>query len=445
MATPREPFHVPALADVAARGGLVLGRNGAGPCPLCNAERRGSADKRPPLAFFRGRDGVERWTCHACDTGGDAVSLLAAIRWREVPGRGDPRWPLLFDELRGESAAAPMGAYLDRVTRGHVAPRASRPSPNGPAAPPTRPVAPLAGPAPYDEAPAVPDEPEHHPRRTNEARELWAACTPLDKPGLWTSDPSPVWLTKRRGMTPERLAALDLARLVPRGRPLPRWLPLCGMDLETWIAVYRLAVPLYDARGELRALRFRAVPEHLTPNPSGTGLVWTPARGLRADTRTGRDGRERSALVYSTPEGPRELVKALSPAGSCAGLVMADPMALALLRHRGTSAVEVDGVRWSGRVTVIEGEPAWWAMATHPERLRAGADGAPETFATFGIEAGAWTPAIASRIPSAARVLVWTDHDDAGDRYYATVRDTLAGRVSVSRTARPSEWGTDGT
>ena len=147
-------------------------------------------------------------------------------------------------------------------------------------------------------------------------------------------------------------------------------------------------MPVYDAAGALRSLRFRAVHD------------------------------------------PGKAPKALPPRGfDLGGLVMADSVALALLR--GARADE-DGMPWDGRVIAAEGETDWWTLAAHPSRLRRALD-AGRTHAVFGIVAGSWTPLIAARIPSGADVVVWTDLDPAGDRYAEAIRTSLAPRCDVRR------------
>jgi len=46
-------------------------------CPL-------HEDRTPSLSLFRGRDGNDRWKCHGCDAGGDALDLEAALRGVDV-------------------------------------------------------------------------------------------------------------------------------------------------------------------------------------------------------------------------------------------------------------------------------------------------------------------------------------------------------------------------
>lgn len=41
-------------------------------------------DRTPSLSLYRGKDGRERWKCHGCDRGGDALDLEAALSGRDV-------------------------------------------------------------------------------------------------------------------------------------------------------------------------------------------------------------------------------------------------------------------------------------------------------------------------------------------------------------------------
>lgn len=65
-------------ADVLARRGIRV-RHRMAPCPIHD----GGYDT-PCLSLFRGRDGRERWKCHACDAGGDALDLEATLSGRDV-------------------------------------------------------------------------------------------------------------------------------------------------------------------------------------------------------------------------------------------------------------------------------------------------------------------------------------------------------------------------
>jgi len=61
---------------VLARHGVnVRGRMAV--CPL-------HEDRTASLSLYRGRDGKERWKCHGCDQGGDALDLEAALSGRTI-------------------------------------------------------------------------------------------------------------------------------------------------------------------------------------------------------------------------------------------------------------------------------------------------------------------------------------------------------------------------
>lgn len=108
--------------------------------------------------------------------------------------------------------------------------------------------------------------------------------------------------------------------------------------------------------------------------------------------------------------------KALPPRGhATGGLVMASPGALALLRGHASS---------HRRLYITEGEPRYLAWCA------AGMD-------VVGIYSGAWTPGHAARVPALTSVVVDVDRDDAGDRYYAAVRDSLPSH-EVYRWAAPN-------
>lgn len=325
------------LFDLAQRAGLEQRHRGLGPCPLCGATRRGHDDRRPPVTVYW-RDGEARWHCKAagCGGGGDARALAAALRFGEIPPRGDPRWATVLAELDPGSTPA----------------RPPRPAPPGPDYPPAAEVA-----------------------------ALWAAALPVD------TVPTARDYVAGRGLDPRRLTALDLSRALPAAPRLPAWAPVSGPDPAAWAARYALLTPMVDALGSIRSLRFRAV-------------------------------------------GPASK-KALNPRGhGYAGLVMADPLARALL----AGAQADGGMRWDGRVVVVEGEPDFWTWACHPARF-----GGAQTWAVFGIAAGSWTEAIAARIPDRATVVLRVHQDAAGDAYATRIHATFRGRCSILRAhAQPS-------
>ncbi len=358
------------VAHVAPALGLTVRGRAFGPCPACNAERRESDTRRPPCGYGEG------WTCYRCKVGGDALDLAARVltgsRLRELPGER-------MGEVRAWYAAR---GWCDPD------PGASRTA---------------SVPVPRRVPVAVPEPPPDYPPAP-EVAALWEACRPVTEAlrDEWA------WLTLRRGLVLEDLAALDLVRLLPRdpAYPWPAWVPSLGMPRAEWLERYRFASPMYDATGALRSLRFRALTHVREPDPDAPGtLRW----------------REVPMLARH---------KALATRGTISGLVLADLMGLALLRgERG-----VDGVTWDGRVVVHEGEPDLWTWATREGRAANGS-----TWASLGIVSGAWTEGIATRIPTGAKVAVRThdDPDKTGDKYAERIRATLAERCNVRRTHAP--------
>ena len=203
-----------------------------------------------------------------------------------------------------------------------------------------------------------------------EVHALWGGCGRVDL------DPSAAKYLAARGLDPTVAADRDLARAL-RSAELPRW-------ARAWSREHRLIVPLFDASGALRSLLARSV--------------------------------DRSATI-----------KSLAPQGySRAGLVLADTLGRQLLQH---------GLRpcwWPAshelRVVVAEGEIDWLTAAT----LSSEADEwAP---AVLGVVSGAWTLAIAARIPDGCSVLVATDNDEAGNKYARHICESLRERnVDVER------------
>jgi hypothetical protein len=357
------------VEQVAPTLGLSVRGRSFGPCPACNADRRGGSDRRHPCGYGKG------WGCFPCGAKGDALDLAA---WRV----GGARLRDLTPERKAEVRAWYAGqGWCD------PAPGAT----GAPVAVPRR-------------APVVkPERPPEYPPEA-EVAALWAACSPLDTASI--RDPAVPWLEgcekPGRGLDCRALGALDLARLLPldpEAYPWPSWIPWLGMDRSEWLRVYRLAVPMYDHRGGLRALRFRAVTHVREPSPEG-GMRW---RDL--EVKAGK--------------------KALAASGmTTSGLVLADPVGVALLRG------ELEGLPWDGWVSVCEGEPDLWTCSTAMRRGKP--DDAP-TWATLGVVSGSWTDDLAARVPSGARVVVHTHADPRGNEYAERIRRSLAGRCEVVR------------
>ena len=131
----------------------------------------------------------------------------------------------------------------------------------------------------------------------------------------------------------------------------------------------------------------------------------------------------RSATSPEIPAGK----KALNPSGyGYAGLVMADPVGVSLLRGQPEKT-------WDGRIVVVEGEPDFWTWSCHPGRLEKN-----PTWAVLGVVSGSWSESLAERIPSEARVILRTHHDEPGEKYAERIRLTLQDRCSVLRSLPPT-------
>ena len=88
----RRPLTLHELLEALARGE----RQGSfGPCPVCNADHRGSSDRRGPLGITRGGF----WTCYRCDAWGSAADLSRRLEGVPKP-EGQPLAPR-YDTGRG--------------------------------------------------------------------------------------------------------------------------------------------------------------------------------------------------------------------------------------------------------------------------------------------------------------------------------------------------------
>lgn len=209
----------------------------------------------------------------------------------------------------------------------------------------------------------------------HEVEAVWHSCLPV------TSNDAVTRYLTSRGIDPSVLWSRNLARVLTAATPSCAW---SSFGERSWFAAgFVIVVPVFDAHGAMRSLR-----------------AWHP----------------------SPPTGAP---KRIAPKGcSTKGLVMAcGPLGQAMLA--GEHAPE--------RVVVCEGEPDFLVWATRGHLLD------DRRWATLGVEAGAWTSEIAARIPAGAIVTVATDHDDAGERYAATVAATLAGRCELRRSLPATE------
>jgi hypothetical protein len=313
------------------------------------------------------------------------------------------------------------------------------------------------GPPPPRPAPAPPPPPERLPWR--EVLSAWHHAAPVvdvrleggalvavpdPRAGGWLeararSWPSPSAADLAAGLAVAELSGEPLARLVGPAA-CPSWATMGG---RSWATGWPLALPCYDARGQLVALRARR-------------CAWSvDADGAPAELRGGAVW---SGDTWQPVDGPA--VKEVSPrgAGACRGAVYADAVGRAVLRGEVApgDALRPDRwrssagtLRWSGAVVVVEGGVDYLRRATEPPRGRAVAAGDARP-AVLGVWSGAWPDdaegdalADALRRAGARLVAVATDDDGAGEGYAAAVAATLA-RAGVPYRVRVARGRVDG-
>jgi hypothetical protein len=303
---------------------LQVRRNSIAPCPSCGAERRGRGDRRGPIGVRRDQLG---WRCHRCENvQGDAATLAS---WCLL-GRGAPRDASEWRTIRSWASAAGL---VSAAGDGCASPSISRL---------LMPVAPRRPP---------PDE----------VLQLWGRSASVER------DTAAVRWLRARGIAPRAVAGL--ARVLPRGAPLPIWARYNG---RPWTVTHRLIVPLYAPRGQMESVHARSL----------------------------------AAVVSGAA------AKAASPADhEVTGLVMANPVAV-----EGLAAGAI------GRLVVVEGVPDFlrWAAAM-------------PAVAVVGIASGSWTADVARRVATGSVVEVRTHADAAGERYASAIVATLRGRCEVMR------------
>jgi hypothetical protein len=317
------------------------------PAPSCGADRRASSgdDQRGPVGLKDGHG----WFCHRCKVSGDPVTLAAYV----VTGEPKPaHWTPVQD------ACADLNLCDQRPTRGATAtPRAPRP---------------------------VFVEPPHAPpvRDVPGAQGLWQAAQLVGD-----SAEAMAWLGFR-GLDWGDVELYDLARALSADAQLASWARRGGVAWNRAPQMYRLIVPLYDARGVLTSVHARAVA--LPEVTSG----------------------EKAAFPLGLGSG---------------GLVMACPLAVRMLAGDPLALELVKQARPEGEpgVLIAEGVPDFLSWAT---RWSDADELAP---AVLAVVSGAWSAEFSDRIPDGAHVLVATHDDQAGDRYAETIHTTLASRIAA--------------
>lgn len=369
------------VAEVAADLGLTVHRGRIG-CPACGEDRE-KGTRRAPVGIMRGGLG---WICNGCGNKGDAVDLVAwkivGRSCRELDREGWQRVRAWWGQGAALSPSQPTAA---------LAP---------PDYPPADEVAVFWSGLPRLPVKGVtgaihPPEAEPEPDMMAFWDEWRASGHPL--PG-WPAESGMAalvgWLRKR-AIDPKRAALLDLVRPAPRAHP-PR-LAEGERAVRGYGWPYGAVVPLVDSTGLTRSLLFRAVAD---PGKDWEGNTRKKSMGLRGYARS--------------------------------GLVMADPMARAILSRSGDEPEAVDmgaGVvaSWNGDVLVCEGEPDYLTAATRHSRVNVEDPADPQTYAVIGTAgtSGGLPAEIAARFPKDARVLIYQHSDEAGRVFAAGVVATL--------------------
>lgn len=346
-------------------------------CPGCKEERE-RGGRRGPVGLGRGG---QRWKCNLCGAGGGPVDAVALSVLGKVPTAGDRD-----------------GWRAVRTWTGDEAPALREAAPEA--------------------APAYPAQ--------EEVAACWRACTGLYQDGIIgpRRNVARAWL-RVRGLDLDRLAALDMVRVAEEGATLPAWFP--GYP---WV----LACPLVDCTGLTRSIRWRAVQGAKSPKLGGLDELQALAAAGGELAEAARAALRDSALVECMSPLAVPSLKSRAPGGYDArGLVLADPVARAVFAGR--PEVEIGGKlwRWSGRLLLVEGEPALWSMATLGARWAA--DGS--TFGVVGYTSGGWTAEHALRLPPGSTVRIIPDSDAAGQRMAEAVQRTMPPGVRVELATIP--------
>lgn len=386
------------LADVLQHLGIghVRGRTCA-PCPSCNAEQRGSSDKRGPLNIHD-RDGGQVWRCWRCNVGGDGLDAVA--------------WVLVGSKLavaHGDDRRRVQAWFADRGWCD--GPQEHRP----PIQPPKPPAVRRIGDAQMHA--------QVEPPPADEVRRFWEMCRPLD--GRSTSDTAPLFYLIDRGYALHEIPRPSPVRIAPLEADwLPEWWP------SHWLKDFRLVFPAFTPDGRMASLHARRVPFYPSGDAPNAGLPCCEACGRELHRSHDPQVVSESCICPVCRRGPCECEvstgawcgwkprrKTTWPKGYAAtGLLFADAAGLALLRgcpvHRDTLVVE--GVTDLLRAAIV----------------------APRVpCAVIGFASGGAAALGDVRWPANARVGVATDPDKAGEEY--------ADRVARAMPIRPRRiiWG----
>lgn len=343
------------LPDVVRALALDVARDGSfGPCPGCGAASRAN----PGRTDRRKRCSVKgaAWHCYSngtdgCGAKGDGVALVAWTLTGKPWASGDRT---TGDAVRGWYAG---NGWCDPAPGQGV---------DNPGQPRTRRVE------------QAPPEPVERPRPpAAEVADLWARCVPV------TADPDAVaWLLGRTdpdALDPDRLAALDVVRALPRNLgKLPRWARYNG---QSWAeSGHRLIVQGWEADPD---------------NPGRLRWASLHARNIHPG-HTDRD-------------------KAAWPAGATSvGLVLANGPDVTA---HGLPVVEL-----------AEGVPDWLRLVQARAELPDG-----ERPAVLAVWNGSADPDVAALVPDGWAVAIRTHDDQAGEKYARQWAELLGKRCTLRR------------
>ena len=240
------PVYEVATTHLGMQGGRL---RTMGPCPACNAERRGTGDPRLPLGS--GRDG-HGWQCHACNAKGDVVELIAMVTLQRSSAQlQGTDWATLREWAVARRLASPGDDDAPRQGR---KPQRGRPPTISTSALLAGRQAGTSGTAEargdrHREAPQGPDDPPAPAGRFSWAPALADECAAA----LW-ADTVPArqareYLMQHRRLAEGSVRAFGLGVYVQDGQPV---LSDAGRPYVT--------IPLRDKLGQAVNVRFRSVP-----------------------------------------------------------------------------------------------------------------------------------------------------------------------------------------
>ena len=327
-----------------ASGGSIHG------CPACGATIRHTkteGDSRHPRGALGVRKNGRGWRCFQCDASGSGIDLVAY----DLHGRR-------YRDLRDDERAAVREwccrwLRIDGTNSNSIKPK-------------VRPLAELPR-APIDPPPTYPP--------IAEVADLWDRSDRVD------TDTATREYLRGRGLNPQHIADLDLARALPESGRIPKW-------AEPWrISGHKLLCPLFDVQADARSM-----------------------------------------LARSLDRGAQR--KSLAPTGYArSGLSLMCPFARYVVR---TAALP----DWWPATTpliamVVEGEIDMLTASTE------WSDSAELAPCVLGIVSGSWTPELAARVPDGIVLQIGTHADEQGERYARAILETVRGRRIEVRRWKP--------